>query len=77
MEQHDIRKTLEEVSLFLSVIDENADNILQQLSLRTEQKPFCEDDIAFLSRLEEDAEEIKKALKVIKDHTDKIASISF
>jgi len=77
MDQHDIRKTLEEVSLFLSVIDENADNILQQLSLRTEQKPFCEDDIAFLSRLEEDAEEIKKALKVIKDHTDKIASISF
>ena len=77
MEQHDIRKTLEEVALFLSVIDENADNILQQLSLRNEQKPPCEDDIAFLSRLEEDTEEIKKALKVIKDHTDKIASISF
>ena len=77
MDQHDIRKTLEEVALFLSVIDENADNILQQLSLKTEQKPLKEGDIAFFSCLEEDAEEIKKALKVIKDHTDKIASISF
>lgn len=71
------RETLDEVALFLSVIEEDADDILQLISLRNEYTPLNEDEMTLLSRLEEDAEEIKKALKAIKDQIDKIASISF
>lgn len=76
MDQQDIAKTIQEVRIFLSVIEEDADDILQQLSLRVEQNLSSDDDSAFLPRLEEDAEEIKKALKAIKDQIDKIAPIS-
>ena len=72
-EKDDLEKTLEEVRLFLNLIDENTDSILQKLSLKTEQKPLNEDDNAFFCCLEEDTEEIKKALNVIRDHIDKIA----
>lgn len=74
-EKRDLEKTLDEVRLFLNLIDENTDNILQELSLKTEQKPLNEDDIAFFCCLEEDTEEIKKALNTIKDHINKIAHI--
>ena len=73
VEKDDIEKTLEKVRLFLNLIDENADNILQDLSLKTEHTHLNEDDNAFFCRLEEDTEEIKKALNAIKDHIDKIA----
>lgn len=68
---------LEGVRLFLNLIDENTDNILQELSLKTEQKPPNEVDIAFFCCLEEDTEEIKKALNAIRAHIDKIAHILF
>jgi septation ring formation regulator EzrA len=72
-EKDDIKKTLEEVRLFLNLIDENSNNILQDLSLKTEHRHLNENDIAFFCRLEEDTEEIKKALNAIKDLIDKIA----
>lgn len=76
-EKDDLEKTLEEVRLFLNFIDDNTDSILQKLSLKTEQNPLNEDDNAFYCCLEEDTEEIKKALNAIKNHIDKIAHILF
>ena len=72
-EKDDLEKTLEEVRLFLKFIDDNTDSILQKLSLKTEQNPLNEEDNAFYCCLEEDTEEIKKALDAIKDRIDKIA----
>ncbi len=77
LEKDDLEKSLEGVRLFLNLIDENTDNILQELLLKTEQKPTNEYDIAFFCCLEEDTEEIKKALNTIRDHIDKIAHILF
>ncbi len=76
-EKDNLEKSLEGVRLFLNLIDENTDNILKELLLKTEQKPLNEDDIAFFCCLEEDTEEIKKALEVIRAYIDKIAHILF
>lgn len=73
IEQHDIERTVEEIRIFLSLIDENSNNSLRKLSLRTEHTHQDEDDTAFFCCLEEDIEEIKKALDAIRDRINKIA----
>jgi hypothetical protein len=67
-----IDKILKQIRLFLIFIDENTDNILQKLSLNIDNASYNKDLQAFFCCLEEDTEEIRKALNIIRDYIDKI-----
>jgi len=67
MREYDMEKSFNELEIFLDVIDENSNNILNLIKQKYDSKPLSDDENAYLSHIEEEAEEIRKALAAVRN----------
>ncbi len=67
MQQEGLKNIVQELEIFLDVIEENSDSIVSKITQRYKSKHLGDDENIFLDIIEEDVSEIVKATKVIRD----------
>ena len=67
MKEYDFVNSFNELKIFLDVIDENSNNILNLITQKYDGKPLSDDENAYLSYIQEEAEEIRKALAAVRN----------
>ena len=66
-----IAKNLGEMSIFLDVIEDNSRGMSQRINQRIEANPLSDDESAFLSNIDEDAEEIARVAAIVRENFEK------